>query len=133
LRKSEDAERGRWAENLAAEHLKHRGLKLITRNYRCRWGEIDLVMREGKIVVFVEVRFRSRLGLTTGAESVDARKQRKLIATAEHFLQRKPALATQPCQFDVVSISNTSSGNEKFGEPEIDWIRSAFDASVNRR
>lgn len=128
MRKSEDAERGRWAETLAAEHLKHRGLKLIMRNYRCRWGEIDLVMREGKIVVFIEVRFRSRLGLRTGAESVDARKQRKLIATVAHFLQRKRALATQPCLFDVASISNTSSGNEKFGEPEIDWIKNAFDA-----
>lgn len=126
MRKSEVAERGRWAENLAAEHLKHLGLKLIMCNYRCRWGEIDLVMHESKPVVFGEVRFRSRLGLTTDAESVDVRKQRKLIATAEHFLQRKPALATQPCQFDVASISNVTSVNEKIGEPEVDWIRSAF-------
>lgn len=128
LTKSEDAARGRRAEDIAADRLTQSGLRLVTRNYRCRWGEIDLIMREREIVVFVEVRFRSRSGLTTGAESVDARKQRKLISTAEHYLQKNPSLARQACRFDVVSVSNSLASEDSTGETDINWIRNAFDA-----
>ena len=65
------AERGRWAEDLACKHLIDHGLVLVTRNYRCRYGEIDLIMRDGRTIAFVEVRLRSRIDYGTGAESVD--------------------------------------------------------------
>jgi len=90
-------------------------LRLLERNYRCRRGEIDLVMREADTLVFVEVRFRSSGSFGTPAETVDIHKQRRLAATAAHFLQHHPT--NLPCRFDVIAVSATN---------HIDWIRSAF-------
>ena len=114
--------RGAWAEEQAHEFLLARGMRPLARNYRCPLGEIDLVLRDGDAVVFAEVRFRARGAWVSGAESVDRRKQRRLVATAEHFLQRHRELAWRACRFDVVGVS--ASG----GEPEFDWIRDAFQA-----
>lgn len=102
-------------ERLAGAFLERHGLRLVTRNYRCRRGEIDLVMREADTLVFVEVRFRASDRFGTPAESVDAHKQRRLAAAAAHFLQHHPS--TLPCRFDVLAVS----GNDR-----IDWIRDAF-------
>jgi putative endonuclease len=106
---------GRAAEQQAAAHLGRAGLQLLTRNYRCRGGEIDLVMRDGAALVFVEVRYRSRTGFGTAAESVDARKRRRLIRAAEHYLQAHRARG--PCRFDVVGIDAAG---------RIEWLRDAF-------
>jgi putative endonuclease len=114
--------RGRWAEDLACDHLHRAGLETVTRNYRGRRGEIDLVMRCGETLVFVEVRYRGRQDFGSGAESVDEHKRRKLIATAHQFLQRHPQGAGCPCRFDVISI--TAGGDA----PRIEWIQNAFDA-----
>jgi putative endonuclease len=114
-------QRGAWAEDLACRHLLDQGLELLTRNYRCRHGEIDLVMRDGSTISFIEVRLRSRTDFGSGAESVDARKQSRVLASAEHFLQRHSSLLA-PCRFDVVSIRR--SGNTH----ELEWIRDAFSA-----
>ncbi len=114
-------ERGAWAENLACQHLLDHGLRLVTRNYRCRHGEIDLVMRDGSTIAFIEVRLRNRTDFGSGAESVDARKQARLLSTAEHYLQRHATLLAE-CRFDVVSI--LQSGNTQ----QLDWIRNAFNA-----
>ena len=111
-------ERGRWAEDLAAEHLTTDGLEPVQRNYRCKWGEIDLIMRDQQTLVFVEVRFRNRGDYGSGAESVDARKQHKLISSAEHFLQAHSNLQDTPCRFDVVSVS----------PEDVRWIKDAFHA-----
>ena len=124
MRKNDVSERGRWAEELAARQLTSAGLELASRNYRCRWGEIDLIMRDGDILVFVEVRFRGHSNFTSGAESVDEHKQRKLIAAAEHYLQKHPAVSNSVCRFDVVSVSR-GEGSE---QPELQWIRQAFEA-----
>jgi putative endonuclease len=102
-------------ERLARAYLEHRGLRLVTHNYRCRRGEIDLVMREAKTLVFVEVRFRRSSRFGTPAETVDAHKQRRLAAAAAHYLQQYPT--NLPCRFDVLAVS----GNDR-----IDWIRDAF-------
>ena len=112
--------RGRDAEALAQRHLQRRGLTAVTSNYRCRRGEIDLVMRDGDALVFVEVRFRSDPRFGAGAESVDLRKQARLIAAASHYLQRHPA--DGPVRFDVVAVA---PGRLR---PRIDWIRDAFRA-----
>ncbi|GMQ96211.1 MAG: YraN family protein [Gammaproteobacteria bacterium] len=114
-------ERGTWAEDLACRHLLEQGLRLVARNYRCRHGEIDLVMRDGPTIVFVEVRLRNRTDFGSGAESVDARKQAHVSSSAEHYLQRHATLLAD-CRFDVVSI--LQSGDTY----RLDWIRNAFNS-----
>ena len=107
---------GQAAEARACAHLERAGLKLLARNFRCRQGEIDLVMREGDTLVFVEVRYRHQSHFGSGAESVDRRKQARLIQAARHYLQTHPAQAEQPCRFDVVSLA----------PEQIEWIHDAF-------
>jgi putative endonuclease len=108
---------GRSAESRAERHLKAQGLTLVARNWRCRFGEIDLVMRDGGTLVFVEVRLRSHSGYGGAAASVTASKQRKLLAAAKLYLASLPTLP--PCRFDVVALADDHA--------EPDWIRSAFD------
>lgn len=110
---------GREWESEALKRLGASGLKLLDRNYQCRLGELDLVMRDGDSVAFVEVRFRRRSDFGSGVESVGMSKRRRLIAAAQHYLQRHPELAELPCRFDVVAIGPGSS-------PQIEWIRNAF-------
>lgn len=113
---------GQRAENLARDFLISRGLELVATNYRCRRGEIDLVMRNEETLVFVEVRFRRRSNYGSGAESIDGRKQAKLIATAQHYLKEHARSLDNPCRFDVVSISMDH------GHDEVEWIQNAFQA-----
>ena len=105
-------------ESAALAHLRGAGLKLLARNVRFKGGELDLVMRDGATVVFVEVRYRASQRFGGGAASVDGCKRRKLALAAQMFLQRHPALALQRCRFDVVDAS---------GEPlRLTWLRDAF-------
>ena len=112
--------RGVLVESLALEHLLAHRLVLVERNYRCRLGEIDLIMRDGSALVFVEVRYRrlSRFGGATA--SVDARKQRKLVRTAEHYLSGRRDVPA--CRFDVVAVGG------ELDAPRLAWLRSAFEA-----
>jgi putative endonuclease len=110
---------GTAAEDRGLAWLEAQGLRLVERNFRCRVGEIDLVMRDGATTVFVEVRLRSAPGFGSAAETVSWAKQRRLSAAARHYLQRHPDAARRPCRFDVLAIT---------GE-RIDWIENAFDAS----
>jgi putative endonuclease len=107
---------GAQAEQAAAAYLVKRGLQLVEKNYRCRFGEIDLIMRAGVTLVFVEVRSRSSRAFGGAAASIDARKQRKLIAAAQHYLAQlgKPP----PCRFDALLFEGS----------EIEWISNAFSA-----
>lgn len=114
---------GATAEQLAGDYLARRGLRLVERNFRCTRGEIDLIMRDGKELVFIEVRARSSSRFGDGAESVNYRKQDKLQLAAAIFLQRNPKLAQLPCRFDVVSVSL------KKVPPGIEWIPNAFQLS----
>ncbi|MGQ0657034.1 MAG: YraN family protein [Chromatiales bacterium] len=113
---------GIWAEEVAAAQLQQSGLTLLARNYRCRGGELDLVMRERELLVFVEVRFRGREDYGSPAESVDARKQRRLILSARHYLQTHPQSAQCDSRFDVVLVG----GDRR--QPTVEWIRNAFEA-----
>lgn len=110
--------RGAAAEQAAAAHLARAGLSVRARNYRSPFGEIDLVMQEGASLVFVEVRYRSRSDYGLAAETVDRRKQARLRATAEHYLQRRRC--TAPCRFDIVAVTPGPEG------PRIEWLRDAF-------
>ena len=115
---------GQAAEGWALTHLEEHGLRLLARNWRCRLGELDLVMLDGDTVVFVEVRYR-RHNAWGGAEaSVDARKRSRVSAAAQVFLQQQPRWARRPCRFDVVAIGPA----ERVSPPRLNWIRSAFDA-----
>lgn len=106
---------GREAEQRAEQYLQAQGLAPVTRNYLCRMGEIDLVMRDGPALVFVEVRLRRHRGFGDALASVDARKQQRLIRAAQHYLQRHPW--DGPCRFDVVGLD---------AQNRISWIRDAF-------
>ena len=107
--------RGFEAEEMAFEYLLRQGLTAVERNYRCRLGEIDLIMRDGNTLVFVEVRMRASTDFGGAIESIDARKQRKLLSAARHYIG---ALGKIPeCRFDVVLLN---------GDSHIDWIPNAF-------
>lgn len=91
-------------EEQALRFLQAQGLRLRQRNYRCKAGEIDLIMEQGNTIVFVEVRFRSGTSHGGAAASVTKSKQRKLHLTASHYLQSQHLNeARQPCRFDVVA------------------------------
>lgn len=107
-------------EIAAEQHAHAHGLTTLDRNVSCRFGEIDLVLRDRDVVVFAEVRFRDSQRFGGALASVDPRKQRRMIATAQHYLQTRPALARAPCRFDVFAVEGA------LGRPEIQWIRDAF-------
>jgi putative endonuclease len=117
---------GRRGEDSALAHLQAQGLELIGRNYRCRGGEIDLVMRDGAVLVLVEVRLRSRADFGGAAATIDSRKQRRITLAARHLLQARPELRRMRARFDVVAID---PAREPGAPPVITWIRNAFLAS----
>ena len=109
---------GGAAEAAAAKFLARQGLTLTCSNYRCRMGEIDLVLQDGPTIVFVEVRLRTNPAFGGAAESIGPRKRARIIAAARHYLAGKPEL---PCRFDVVLL-------DRLDPPRIEWIRDAFSA-----
>jgi putative endonuclease len=114
---------GHSAENLAFDYLKRKGLRPVQRNFRCRLGEIDLIMQDDDQLIFVEVRYRASSDFTNAGLTVDIHKQRKLIRTAAFFLARHNRYSDSVMRFDVVAINGNSIG----------WIKDAFrpgDASL---
>lgn len=109
---------GLAAEQLAETYLTKQGLKLVTKNYHCRFGEIDLIMQDDDCLVFVEVRLRSNATFGSAASSITTKKQQKLILTAQHYLQQN---GDQQCRFDALLMRKVSNA-------EIEWIRNAFEA-----
>jgi len=93
---------GQQAEKTACKYLEAKGLELYHTNYCCRHGEIDLIMGDSSTLVFVEVRYRSSSRFGSGAETIDRRKQMRIIAAAAHYPQMKPEQARRPARFDVV-------------------------------
>ena len=119
---TERSARGRWAEAQARRLLEDRGLCLLEKNYRCRMGELDLIMNDRGTLVIAEVRYRRTNDFGTAAESVDGRKQRKLVRTTEHFLRSRPDLYHMGVRFDVIGVTSGSR------ESELEWIKDAFQA-----
>ena len=115
--------RGDAAEAAALAMLQARGLQLLARNAASRGGELDLVMRDGATVVFVEVRYRATRRFGGGAASVDAGKRRRLVHAARAFLAGHPQMADAPCRFDVVDADGDPDA------PTLTWLRAAFDAA----
>jgi putative endonuclease len=111
--------RGAQAEQLAAQYLQRQGLKLVAQNYRCRFGEIDLIMQDGATVVFIEVRLRRNTSFGGAAASIDARKQKRIISTAQQYLSGLARVPT--CRFDAVLLDDAGGG-------DMQWLKNAFDA-----
>ncbi|MFO7310511.1 MAG: YraN family protein [Bacillota bacterium] len=93
---------GRLAEAAAAQTLTALGYQILTRNYRCRRGEIDLIARHGSFIVFVEVKARRR-GIPDSLEAVDARKRRRMVRAAMEYLAERRLLGA-PVRFDVAAV-----------------------------
>ena len=106
---------GAGKEELARRYLEQAGLQLVKRNYRCRQGEIDLIMRDADCLAFIEVRYRRSAGFGSPAESVTRTKQRRIILAARHYLQRHPT--PLDCRFDVLAITGTQ---------RTEWLKNAF-------
>jgi putative endonuclease len=109
---------GLEAEKLAATFLANHGLKLVTQNYHCKYGEIDLIMRDAKTLVFIEVRLRSNSQFGSAGASITPQKQQKLILTAQHYLQQH---GDCQCRFDAILMNKADASH-------IEWVRNAFDA-----
>ncbi|MCI8991481.1 MAG: YraN family protein [Eubacterium sp.] len=95
---------GREKERLAAQFLERKGYVIIQKNFRCRSGEIDIIAREGKYLVFAEVKYRGGSKCGYPEEAVDYRKQKQISKVALYYLKRKRYRLEQPCRFDVVAI-----------------------------
>jgi putative endonuclease len=98
--------KGAAAEDAALAYLARHGLSLVERNFRCRGGELDLVMREAATLVFIEVRQRSHPGYGGAAASIGAAKRARLVIAAQTYLQRYRA--PPACRFDVVAIDGAA-------------------------
>lgn len=108
--------RGEQAETLAAEYLRRQGLQISERNYQCRFGEIDLIARDGATVIFVEVRHRASEAYGGAAASITPAKREKLLKTARHYLAGINPLP--PCRFDALLVTGDP--------PQIEWLHNAF-------
>ncbi len=117
LRNRNARRRGQDAESEAAVYLQQRGLQLIGRNYRCRQGEIDLIMQDREHLVFVEVRHRSKTSHGSPVETITSSKRKKLVFAARHYIAENRVSDTQSIRFDVVGIQP---------ESPVDWIPDAF-------
>lgn len=114
---------GRWGEDLAAEYLRKKKYRLVACNYRCRFGEIDLIAENKKYLVFVEVKLRKTPDFARAMEFVDGRKQERLRQTAAMFLAQHEDWAKQP-RFDVVEIYAPQGLQTK--KPLIQHLEDAF-------
>jgi putative endonuclease len=116
--------RGRHWEAVAAEHVEDHGLVVLARDYRCRLGEIDLVCRDGPMLVMIEVRARAAGAPCSAIETVDARKRARLVRATKHYLMRRSEWRHAPIRFDVVAFDAIDTP-----EVRLSWIKNAFDAS----
>ena len=114
--KQNKRETGSRHEEQAAAYLTGRGYRILEQNYRCRLGELDLIARDGRYLVFIEVKYRSSGRSGDPAEAVNPAKQGRIIRTARYYLMKQGYGTETPCRFDVVSI---------LGD-EIRLIRDAF-------
>lgn len=109
--------KGAEAEGLAGRHLQHAGLQIVEQNFHSRFGEIDLICSDSKTVVFVEVRYRASHQFGGALASVTPAKQKKIIKTAEYFLQTNKQFKNHYLRFDVIGIDSDNN---------LEWIKGAF-------
>jgi putative endonuclease len=115
------SQRGAAAEDLAAQYLQVRGLKILARNLRCKAGELDLVCLDGGVLAIVEVRQRGSAEFGGALGSVTWSKQRKILRAAQFFLRSEKRWRNLPLRFDVLAIEGLPDGAHR-----IDWVKDAF-------
>ncbi len=116
---------GARGEALAEKHLKKSGYRILARNYRCRYGEIDLIAEEGGSLVFIEVKTRSSAAFGHPLEAVDAHKRGQLTRAARHYLEATDS-TERFCRFDVVAVTVG-------GELHLEVVRNAFELEEGHR
>lgn len=114
--------RGAAVEAAAERWLRAQGMICVTRNFSCKVGEIDLIMRDGAQLVFVEVRFRQRDSFGGAAASVTRSKQQRVVRAAQYFIAAHPKWRDCACRFDVLGASQKAPA----AELEWQWLRDAF-------
>jgi len=112
--------RGAAIEQIAAQWLRQQGLTLVTQNHHVKGGELDLVMRDGDILVFVEVKHRTTTRYGHPLETVTHQKQQRLVRAARLYIARGGL--SSPCRFDILAITGKSP------DLEFHWVKAAFDA-----
>jgi putative endonuclease len=123
---------GQQAEDLVCHYLQKQKLKLVARNYSCRYGEIDLIMRDKTSLVFIEVRYRQNSYFGSGLETINLTKQNKVIKTAEYYLLTHHLSEKVACRFDVVGVKSNALDLQravsisKLSRAQVEWIKNAF-------
>jgi putative endonuclease len=113
---------GQKTEALAKQYLLRAGLTFKQANFYCRYGEIDLIMQEGSVLLFIEVRYRKLSSCVSGLDSIDAKKYQKLVNSAQYYLQRTGLLDKVAHRFDVIAMTQ-SAANHTY---EIEWIKNVI-------
>lgn len=113
---------GAELEALACKYLHQNGCKIITTNFLCKLGEIDIIAEDKNTLVFIEVRYRKQSGFGGALESVGAKKRQRIIKTASYYLQQNKLTNKRQCRFDVFAIE----GNLQ--RMQYNWIKDAFSA-----
>lgn len=113
--------RGQQAEQQAARWLDQQGLRQVAANYHCRQGEIDLIMEDQDMLVFVEVRYRTSTGFGGALASVTAGKRQRITRAARHFLANRPEYSEHACRFDVLAMEPDDTGAVRY-----EWVSNAF-------
>jgi putative endonuclease len=119
---------GQRAEEIAVEFLRGQGLVILERNYRRRLGELDIIARDGDVLVIAEVRCRASNRFGGAAASVDSRKQQRLVRAAAQLLQQRRDFSHLRVRFDVISVSEaaaTAPGSAP-DQPKVEWLQHAF-------
>lgn len=111
---------GKQAETLAADYLAKHKIEIITRNFHCRFGEIDLIGNDNDILVFIEVRYRKNEDFLAAIETIDQHKCKRIVITSEYYLNKHKRYQSYLCRYDVITITGA------LDKPVIEWIKNAF-------
>ncbi len=114
--------KGQCAEDIALEYLQQQGLTPLERNFSCKLGEIDLIMRDHEFLIFIEVRYRKNTQFGHPLETINISKQHKIIKTSHYFLATHPKLSYLPCRIDAIAIHSEHNNDS------IEWIKNAIQA-----
>ena len=95
---------GDWGENIAADYLKNKGYQILNRNWKNKWGEIDIVAEKNKVLVFVEVKTIKQQAGFAPEDKIDCRKKRQLAKMAQMYLFKHCPLLDTACQIDIIAI-----------------------------
>ena len=114
--------KGLHYENLAKKYLVQHGLALLKQNYRCRFGEIDLIMLQQEVLCFIEVKYRNSMRFGGAGSAIPVKKQKKIVKTAMFYIAENDRFKQHPVRFDALLIQQQTD----YQTTGINWIQSAF-------